>query len=63
MSWKRNIVALFILSVCLTPMWAQEETSAPSAQDQKEQQSAREGELSSSKDTRIDLTPPADDAK
>src|SRR6476660_5263702 len=63
MLWKRNIIPLFVLSFCLIPMWAQEETSAPSAQDQKEQQSAREGELSSSKDTRIDLTPPADDAK
>ncbi len=63
MSWKRNIIGLFVLSFYLIPMWAQEETSAPSAQDQKEQQSAREGELSSSKDTRIDLTPPADDAK
>src|SRR5579864_4458109 len=41
----------------------QDQSSTSQAPDQKEQQSSRETEESSSKDTRIDLTPPADDAK
>ena len=41
----------------------QEDTSQKETQEQKDRNSSREGELSSSKDTRIDLSPPADDAK
>lgn len=41
----------------------QEDTSQKETQEQKDRSSARETELSSSKDTRIDLSPPADDAK
>ena len=58
------MLALFILASQLPPVSAQQnDTSASPNQDQKEQQSAREAEESSSKDTRIDLAPPADDAK
>jgi tetratricopeptide (TPR) repeat protein len=41
----------------------QEDTSQKETPEQKDRNSSREGELSSSKDTRIDLSPPADDAK
>jgi len=58
------LLALCILASPSSPVWAQQnDASAPQNQDQKEQQSAREAEESSSKDTRIDLAPPADDAK
>ena len=64
MSRTALIWALFILASLLPPVSAQQnDASAPQNQDQKEQQSAREAEESSSKDTRIDLAPPADDAK
>lgn len=52
-----------VLAICFTSGLAQDSPSAPPTKDQKEQQSARETEESSSKDTRIDLGPPADDAK
>ena len=58
------ILALFIVASQLPRVSAQQtDSSTPQDQDQKEQQSAREAEESSSKDTRIDLAPPADDAK
>jgi hypothetical protein len=43
------------------PVVAQQDDTAP-AQD-KEESSARASEMSSSKDTRIDLSPPANDQK
>jgi tetratricopeptide (TPR) repeat protein len=61
---KATIAFSFLLGFWLLPVFAQQnDTTSPQTQDQKEQQSARESEESSSKDTRIDLSPPADDAK
>jgi len=57
------IVVLFFLPFQLLPIRAQQNDSNPRNQDQKQQQSARETEESSSKDTRIDLAPPADDTR
>lgn len=54
--------ALFLISTSGVALAQQGDPSPQDTQDQKEQQSARETEESSSKDTRIDLTPPADDA-
>jgi tetratricopeptide (TPR) repeat protein len=50
---------LFFILLSL-PLAAQD---SPSKDDQKEESSARASEMSSSKDTRIDLTPPANDQK
>jgi len=57
---------VLVLILCLaTPLLAHQGPSSESQnnKDQQEESSARETELSSSKDTRIDLSPPADDAK
>lgn len=56
------LAALFVTSVPRVMLAQEDEPVQQNRQDQKEQQSARETEESSSKDTRIDLTPPADDA-
>lgn len=69
-----GVLIALVLSVCPCPISAQaDSTSAQERdQDQDQQQSGqqdssaqreRQGEMSSSKDTRIDLSPPADDAK
>jgi tetratricopeptide (TPR) repeat protein len=63
---RARLIAALLLAFATAPITAaaqQTDTPRSQTQDQKEQSSAREGELSSSKDTRIDLTPPADDAK
>jgi len=60
-----SLAALIVLSVMLRASAQSNDTPGPpdqSTQD-KSTASARETELSSSKDTRIDLSPPADDAK
>lgn len=61
---------IFVLAAFLAcwagaiPVCAQQDNGAPnSSQEQKDRDSARETEMSSSKDTRIDLSAPADDAK
>ena len=65
----RLFVALVAcLSVCfcyVSQMVAQQDDSLPQAsrQDQKEENAARATEESSSKDTRVDLSPPKDDEK
>jgi tetratricopeptide (TPR) repeat protein len=50
---------------CVPQMVAQQDDSLPQAsrQDEKEENAARATEESSSKDTRVDLSPPKDDAK
>jgi len=57
--------AQFLVSFYLfAPLFGQQGTAASSQKnEQQEASSAREAEESSSKDTRIDLSPPADDAK
>jgi tetratricopeptide (TPR) repeat protein len=56
-------VVLFLTVLSGVMLAQQDNPSKQDTQDQKEQQSARESEQSSTKDTRIDLSPPADDAK
>jgi tetratricopeptide (TPR) repeat protein len=60
------VIACVSVCVCYVPqMAAQQDDSIPQAsrQDQKEENAARATEESSSKDTRIDLSPPKDDEK
>lgn len=57
------ILGLFLTFGCISVSAQQNGSSSKQTPDQKEQQAARETEESSSKDTRIDLSPPADDAK
>jgi len=60
-----SLAALIVLSMTLRASAQSNDTPGPldqSTQD-KSTASARAAELSSSKDTRIDLSPPADDAK
>lgn len=59
--WSTQILSVLCLSASILAQ--QDEPSPSQKSEQQESSSAREGELSSSKDTRIDLTPPADDAK
>jgi tetratricopeptide (TPR) repeat protein len=61
----RFLLVTLSLAYCLSGLGIaqQEDTSQQQTQEQKDRSSARETELSSSKDTRIDLSPPADDAK
>lgn len=60
------VIACFSVSFCyVAQLKAQQDDSSPQAsrQDVKEENSARATEESSSKDTRVDLTPPKDDEK
>jgi tetratricopeptide (TPR) repeat protein len=60
------MVAYVSICFCYVPqMMAQQDQSLPQAsrQDQKEENTARATEESSSKDTRVDLSPPKDDEK
>ena len=59
------LVLILLLSSLIPSATGQTGTSSESSQKHQDsqEQSARETELSSSKDTRIDLSPPADDAK
>jgi tetratricopeptide (TPR) repeat protein len=58
------LVGLFLTAFSSAPGAAgQDQLPSPQTKEQKEQQSTRETEESSSKDTRIDLSPPADDTK
>jgi tetratricopeptide (TPR) repeat protein len=59
--WIAQMFCVLCLSASILAQ--QDEPSAPQKSEQKDRNSSREGELSSSKDTRIDLSPPADDAK
>jgi tetratricopeptide (TPR) repeat protein len=67
MKWHSAIFVAVCLPLLLLPvrLVAQddESSSAPQSKRDKSTDSARETEMSSSKDTRIDLTPPKDDAK
>lgn len=61
-------VAVLGVSACfcyVPPLMAQQDDSIPQAsrQDQKEENASRAAEESSSKDTRVDLSPPKDDEK
>jgi tetratricopeptide (TPR) repeat protein len=60
-----SLAALIVLSITLRASAQSNDTPGPSDQSKQDRStaSARETELSSSKDTRIDLSPPADDAK
>src|SRR4029077_13351920 len=60
------IIACVSVCFCYVPqMVAQQDDSLPQAsrQDEKEENAARAAEESSSKDTRVDLSPPKDDEK
>src|SRR5947208_12703026 len=60
------VVACVSISFCYVPqMMAQQDDSLPQAsqQDQKEENAARATEESSSRDTRVDLSPPSNDEK
>jgi tetratricopeptide (TPR) repeat protein len=59
------LAALIFLSITLRASAQSNDTPGPPDQSKQDKSaaSARETELSSSKDTRIDLSPPADDAK
>jgi tetratricopeptide (TPR) repeat protein len=65
----RRLLVLIFLAVAISGSWllarAQDDNGKPAAQSQRDdsRDSARETEISSSKDTRIDLSPPKDDAK
>jgi tetratricopeptide (TPR) repeat protein len=59
----RSAQILCVLCLSASILAQQDEPSASQKSEQKDRSSSREGELSSSKDTRIDLSPPADDAK
>jgi tetratricopeptide (TPR) repeat protein len=59
--WSVQILCVLCLSASILAQ--QDEPSASQKSKQKDRSSSREAELSSSKDTRIDLSPPADDAK
>ena len=60
-----SLAALIFLSLALRASAQSNDTPGQSNQSRQDQSavSTRDGELSSSKDTRIDLSPPADDAK
>src|SRR5690348_978730 len=53
------LIGLIFLPLVATKLVAQEEDSAPTTGDDD----ARQTEMSSSKDTRIDISPPKDDVK
>jgi hypothetical protein len=61
------LLACFALSFCFAPqaIAQQDDGSSPqaSSKEQKEAQAARATEESSSKDTRVDLSPPSNDEK
>ena len=57
------LAVLFAISLLPISAWSQQDDTEQNSQEQKEYDSAREAEQSSSKDTRVDLSPPADDAK
>src|SRR6201987_3751397 len=59
----RSAQILCVLCLSASILAQQDEPSASQKSEQKDRSSSREAELSSSKDTRIDLSPPADDAK
>jgi tetratricopeptide (TPR) repeat protein len=60
-----SLAALIFLSIALRAPAQSNDTPGPPDQSKQDKSapSEREGELSSSKDTRIDLSPPADDSK
>jgi tetratricopeptide (TPR) repeat protein len=61
----KPVLAILFLGLCLpiSSPARQDQTSTSESRAQKDRDSAREAEESSSKDTRIDLAPPPDDAK
>src|SRR5579864_4549607 len=59
----RSAQILCVLCLSASILAQQDEPSASQKSEQKDRSSSREAELSSSKDTRIDLSPPADDTK
>jgi tetratricopeptide (TPR) repeat protein len=61
----KSVLAILFFSLYLpiSSLAQQDQTSTSESRAQKDRDSARETEESSSKDTRIDLTPPPDDAK
>src|SRR5215471_12491507 len=58
----RSLSFLLLLATLSAPLITRAQND-PSKADQKEESSARASEVSSSKDTRIDLSPPANDRK
>ena len=66
MRWHRALIGVFLTILLCPPTYAQQDDSLPAQSDNqrdKSDNSARAAEQSSSKDTRIDLTPPSDDQK
>jgi len=57
--WLNLLVGLVLLPLVHTKLVAQDDASAPTNADD----AARQTEMSSSKDTRIDISPPKDDVK
>jgi tetratricopeptide (TPR) repeat protein len=66
MRWHWALIGFFLTILLCLPTYAQQDDSSspqPASQRDKSDDSARQAEESSSKDTRIDLSPPSDDQK
>jgi tetratricopeptide (TPR) repeat protein len=68
MQWRISAIGILFFSAMLLslPAHSQQDDSSPAQpekQRDKSEDSARQGEESSSKDTRVDLSPPSDDQK
>jgi tetratricopeptide (TPR) repeat protein len=66
MRWHWALIGFFLTILLCLPTYAQQDDSSspqPASQRDKSDDSARQAEESSSKDTRVDLSPPSDDQK